>query len=170
MCADLLEVVVDHVQPHLPELKRMWLERRCSYAPLDASGVWRFREFLPSCYSDVVTMAEGNNPLVTRPENRAMVRLCAIFSFKHLGWNPTACFKDLGMTVGMTEAVYIGAKSVACASTGNTSGSLAAYAARAGLTAKVYLACGTGLAKQAGAGPRLWSGSSAGGRQLRLGA
>src|SRR5208283_4012881 len=62
--------------------------------------------------------------------------------FKHLGWNPTACFKDLGMTVGMTEAVFVGAKAVACASTGNTAASLAAYAARAGLAAKVYLPSG----------------------------
>jgi len=63
-------------------------------------------------------------------------------TFKHLGWNPTACFKDLGMTVGVTEAVFVGAKSVSCASTGNTAASLAAYAARAGLTAKVYLPAG----------------------------
>src|SRR5664279_4289518 len=61
VCADLLEVVVDSVANTPAELKRMWLERRCSYAPLDASGVWRFREFLPNCYSDVVTMSEGNN-------------------------------------------------------------------------------------------------------------
>ena len=141
VCADLLEVVVDRVANTPAELKRMWLERRSSYAPLDASGVWRFREFLPSCYSDVVTMAEGNNPLV---RGQKTARWCGVrnLNFKHLGWNPTACFKDLGMTVGMTEAVYVGAKSVGCASTGNTSGSLAAYAARAGLTAKVYLPAG----------------------------
>ncbi len=86
-------------------------------------------------------MSEGNNPLVRgrRTAEWAGVRN---LHFKHLGWNPTACFKDLGMTVGMTEAVYVGAKSVACASTGNTSGSLAAYAARAGLAAKVYLPAG----------------------------
>jgi threonine synthase len=62
--------------------------------------------------------------------------------FKHLGWNPTGCFKDLGMTVGMTEAKFVGAKIVACASTGNTSASLAAYAARAALSAQVYLPSG----------------------------
>ena len=56
--------------------------------------------------------------------------------------NPTGCFKDLGMTVGMTEAVHIGAKIVACASTGNTAASLAAYAARAGLIGRVYLPAG----------------------------
>jgi threonine synthase len=62
--------------------------------------------------------------------------------FKHLGWNPTACFKDLGMTTAVTEAKIIGAKSVGCASTGNTSASMAAYATRAGLKAKVYLPAG----------------------------
>jgi threonine synthase len=62
--------------------------------------------------------------------------------FKHLGWNPTGCFKDLGMTTGMTEARHLGAKVVACASTGNTAASLAAYAARAGLVGRVYLPAG----------------------------
>ncbi|MGH9583369.1 MAG: threonine synthase, partial [Bryobacteraceae bacterium] len=62
--------------------------------------------------------------------------------FKHLGWNPTGCFKDLGMTVGITEAKHVGAKTVACASTGNTAASLAAYAARAGMVCRVYLPAG----------------------------
>jgi threonine synthase len=86
-------------------------------------------------------MGEGNNPLV---EGRKTARWAGLrnLRFKHLGWNPTACFKDLGMTVGVTEAVFVGAKVVGCASTGNTSGSLAAYAARAGLRAKVYLPAG----------------------------
>jgi threonine synthase len=59
--------------------------------------------------------------------------------FKHLGWNPTGSFKDLGMTVAVTEARARGAKVVACASTGNTAASMAAYAARAGIKARVYL-------------------------------
>src|SRR5207247_9042627 len=59
--------------------------------------------------------------------------------FKHLGWNPTGSFKDGGMTVGMTEARHSGAARVACASTGNTAASMAAYAARAGLVARAYL-------------------------------
>ena len=141
VCADLLEVVIDTVAQTPADLKRMWLERRCSYAPLDASGVWRFREFLPDGYSEIVTMAEGNNPLV---KGHRTAEWCGVrdLRFKHLGWNPTACFKDLGMTVGMTEAVYVGATAVGCASTGNTAASLAAYAARAGLTAKVYLPAG----------------------------
>ncbi len=119
----------------------MWLQRRSSYAPLDASGVWRFREFLPGGYSEIVTLAEGNTPLVRAQRTAEWAGLRGL-NFKHLGWNPTGCFKDLGMTVGVTEARFIGAKAVGCASTGNTAASLAAYAARAGLTAKVYLPAG----------------------------
>ncbi len=140
-CADLLEVAVDSVATAPGDLKRMWLQRRSSYAPLDASGVWRFREFLPGGYSEIVTMAEGNTPLV-RGKRAAEWAGVRHLSFKHLGWNPTGCFKDLGMTVGVTEARFVGAKAVGCASTGNTAASLAAYAARAGLTAKVYLPAG----------------------------
>ena len=100
-----------------------------------------FCEFLPDGYSEIVTMAEGNNPLV---KGHRTAQWCGMrdLRFKHLGWNPTACFKDLGMTTGMTEAVYVGATAVGCASTGNTAASLAAYAARAGLTARVYLPTG----------------------------
>ncbi len=140
-CAELLEVVVDPPASSPAELKRTWLERRCSYDPRDLSGVWRFREFLPNGYSEIVTLGEGNCPLI---EGRRTAQWAGLrnLRFKHLGWNPTACFKDLGMTVGVTEAVHVGAKVVSCASTGNTSGSLAAYAARAGLYARVYLPAG----------------------------
>jgi threonine synthase len=68
--------------------------------------------------------------------------------FKHLGWNPTGSFKDLGMTAGMTEAKFAGATAVACASTGNTAASLAAYAARAGVAGRVYLPAGQASANK----------------------
>ncbi len=140
-CAELLEVVIDLIACAPEDLKRLWLERRTSYHPQDASGVWRFREFLPNGYREIVTLGEGNTPLV---EGRRTAEWAGVrnLRFKHLGWNPTACFKDLGMTVGVTEALHVGAKAVACASTGNTAASLAAYAARAGLSAKVYLPAG----------------------------
>jgi threonine synthase len=141
VCGELLEVVVDPITANPAELKHTWLQRKCSYDPRDLSGVWRFRECLPGGYFEIVTMGEGNSPLI---EGRKTARWAGLrnLRFKHLGWNPTACFKDLGMTVGVTEAVFVGAKIVGCASTGNTSGSLAAYAARAGLRAKVYLPAG----------------------------
>jgi len=141
ICGELLEVVVPAPSAAPADLKRTWRERKCSYDPRDVSGVWRFREFLPDSYGEVVTLGEGNCPLVEGRKTADWAGLRNL-RFKHLGWNPTACFKDLGMTVGVTEALFLGARVVGCASTGNTSGSLAAYAARAGLRAKVYLPAG----------------------------
>jgi threonine synthase len=141
-CGGLLELRIDSVPYSAEQLRSIWLQRRCSHDPRDVSGVWRYREFLPDYPpAAVVTMGEGNVPLV-RAQKTASYADVTHLSFKHLGWNPTACFKDLGMTVGMTEAKFVGAKVVACASTGNTSGALAAYAARAGLAARVYLPAG----------------------------
>jgi threonine synthase len=141
-CGELLEVDLDLASVDAPALKALWSERKKSRDPRDISGVWRYREFLPDYpASDVVTLGEGNTPLV-RGHRTAEWAGVADLQFKHLGWNPTGCFKDLGMTVGMTEAVHTGASVVACASTGNTAASLAAYAARAGLTGRVYLPAG----------------------------
>ncbi|HZS55600.1 MAG TPA: threonine synthase, partial [Bryobacteraceae bacterium] len=148
-CGDLLEVVIDAPRWDAADLKKIWRERRSACCPLDCSGVWRFREFLPFDYadSDVVTLFEGNVPVVRgkRTADWAGVR---DLSFKHLGWNPTGSFKDLGMTAAMTEAKFTGAKTVACASTGNTAASLAAYAARGGMTARVYLPAGQASANK----------------------
>ncbi len=141
-CNDLLEVAVELDRPDAGSLKRVWRERRTSYDPRDVSGVWRFREFLPDYPAGaVVTLSEGNVPLVRGQKSAAWAGVRELW-FKHLGWNPTGSFKDLGMTAGITEAKFIGAKIVACASTGNTAASLAAYAARAGVSARVYLPAG----------------------------
>jgi threonine synthase len=142
-CGDLLEVVIDPPQEDPVALKTRWLQRRMSYETRDSSGVWRFREFLPDCYGPdgVITLCEGNVPVVRAQKSAAWVGLDHL-SFKHLGWNPTGSFKDLGMTAGITEAKFVGAKAVACASTGNTAASLAAYAARAGVVGRVYLPTG----------------------------
>lgn len=148
-CGDLLEVAIEPQQAAPADLKRRWLARRTSYEASDASGVWRFREFLPDCYAthEIVTLREGNVPLV-RGQKTAQWAGVKDLWFKHLGWNPTGSFKDLGMTAGMTEAKFAGAKTVACASTGNTAASLAAYAARAGLTGRVYLPAGQASANK----------------------
>jgi threonine synthase len=142
-CGDLLEVVVGEAKASPTDLKQRWLDRRRSFAPADRSGVWRFRDFLPNADvgERIVTLGEGNVPLVKGRKTADWVGLSDL-RFKHLGWNPTACFKDLGMTTAVTEASIAGAKAVGCASTGNTSASMAAYAARAGLKAKVYLPAG----------------------------
>lgn len=107
--------------------------RRASREPVDASGVWRFREAVLSVADDdIVTHPEGSTRLYERE---------GIF-FKHEGENPTASFKDRGMTVAVTQAKRVGATAIACASTGNTSASLAAYAAQAGLRAIVFVPSG----------------------------
>ncbi len=101
--------------------------------PLDQSGVWRFREAL----IDVDPAA-----VVTHPEGATRLYERNGIWFKHEGENPTGSFKDRGMTVAVTQAVRLGARAVACASTGNTSASLAAYAAQAGLRAVVFVPSG----------------------------
>lgn len=142
-CGELLEIGVLQVDGEPSQVKRRWLERRMSSDPRDRSGVWRFREFLPGPYAaeETITLAEGNVPLVKAQRAAGWAGVRHLW-FKHLGWNPTGCFKDLGMTVGITEAKHVGAKAVACASTGNTAASLAAYAARAGMVCRVYLPAG----------------------------
>jgi threonine synthase len=138
-CGDLLELRANGFRPDPERLRTIWRERRLSNIPADRSGVWRFREFLPQFLDEsIVTLGEGNTPLLAAARAAEYAGLPRL-QFKHLGWNPTGSFKDLGMTVGVTEARRRGAKTVACASTGNTSASMAAYAARAGMTARVYL-------------------------------
>lgn len=138
-CGDLLEMSSNGFRPDPARLRALWRERRLSNAPADRSGVWRFREFLPQYLDEsIVTLGEGNTPLLAGAKTAEYAGLARL-QFKHLGWNPTGSFKDLGMTVGVTEALRRGAKIVACASTGNTAASMAAYAARAGMTARVYL-------------------------------
>ncbi|HEX7149965.1 MAG TPA: threonine synthase [Thermoanaerobaculia bacterium] len=125
----------------LLEVQRMTLldrdsfdDRLTSRSAIDRSGVWRFREGVMSDVEDhkIVTHPEGATRLYERE---------GIF-FKHEGENPTGSFKDRGMTVAVTQAVRVGAKAIACASTGNTSASLAAYAAQAGLRAIVFVPSG----------------------------
>jgi threonine synthase len=97
-----------------------------------------YREFLPvSDATPVVTLQEGNTPLLPAP--RLSDRLGAEVHLKYEGLNPTGSFKDRGMTMAISKAVEEGAKAVICASTGNTSASAAAYAARAGLTCAVLI-------------------------------
>lgn len=88
--------------------------------------------------SVAVTHPEGNTPLIVRSALSQWADLDDLM-LKHEGHNPTGSFKDRGMTVGVTQAKRIGARAVACASTGNTSASLAAYAAQAGLPALVFV-------------------------------
>ncbi len=108
---------------------------------LARSGVWRYRPLLPAIpEAAIVSRGEGNTPLYVDDRLSAYAGLGAgQFGVKHEGANPTGSFKDRGMTVGVSHAVAVGAKVVACASTGNTSASLASYAAAAGLPAMVLV-------------------------------
>ncbi len=146
-CGDLFEVEYPgwsqrggHDRPNPGALKWLWRERRCSGEPLDESGVWRFRELLPilDSFGNAVSLREGNTPLYHLPRAAKALGIDRIFA-KHQGMNPTGSFKDTGMTAALSVARERGFEWVACASTGNTSAAMAAYAARAGLRALVLI-------------------------------
>ncbi len=103
-------------------------------------SVWRYREILPVS-GEPVTLQEGGTPLYHLKKIGKDLGLPELYA-KHEGMNPTGSFKDRGMTVGVSMALELGMKSVACASTGNTSASLAAYAAKAGVPCVVLLPAG----------------------------
>lgn len=103
------------------------------------SGVWRYQALLPRLpESSIVSRAEGRTPIYWDERLAAFAGL-RILGLKHEGHNPTASFKDRGMTVGVSHAKAVGARVVACASTGNTSASLASYAAAGGLQGLVII-------------------------------
>ena len=139
-CGGLLEACYDFQALEAGDLRRLWRERRLSDAPLDASGVWRYRELFPFLddYSGVVTLREGNTPLLDAPIAAAYGGLDKL-QFKHQGYNPSGSFKDNGMTAGVAQALRLGMRMVACVSTGNTSASMAAYAAAGGLKAVIFI-------------------------------
>lgn len=126
------------------ELDLQYISERLDREALERKplNVWRYRQFLPIVdESKIVTLQEGGTPLYRcrRLEEKLGI---AEFYVKYEGANPTGSFKDRGMTVGVTKALEFGVKTVACASTGNTSASLAAYAAKAGLKCLVILPSG----------------------------
>ncbi|MGK2858866.1 MAG: threonine synthase, partial [Thermoanaerobaculia bacterium] len=140
-CGGLL--AVERVAGWAGQLSRAHFDSRLtSRRAVDRSGVWRFREAVLSCAErEIVTHPEGATRLYESAPLAEYAGIDAI-RFKHEGENPTGSFKDRGMTVATTQAVRTGARAVACASTGNTSASLAAYASRAGLRAIVFVPAG----------------------------
>jgi threonine synthase len=103
----------------------------------------RYREFLPvSPATPIISLGEGSTPLIYSPRLSERVgRGCEVF-VKNEGVNPTGSFKDRGMTVAVSKAMERGTTALICASTGNTSASAAAYAARAGISCVVILPAG----------------------------
>ena len=146
-CGDLFEVEYPgwdqrkgNDRPNAGALKWLWRERRCSSEPLDHSGVWRFRELLPILenFGNAMTLQEGNTPLYPLLRASKALGIDQLYA-KHQGMNPTGSFKDTGMTAALSVAKERGFEWVACASTGNTSAAMAAYAARAGLRSIVFI-------------------------------
>ncbi len=145
-CGDLFEVVYPAWNqdggwlPNPSALRWRWQERRLSHAVLDRSGVWRFRDLLPVLRDETkaVSLGEGNTPLYALTGTQTRLGLADVRA-KHQGMNPTGSFKDAGMTVALSVARELGFQWVACASTGNTSAAMAAYAARAGMRSLVLI-------------------------------
>ena len=141
-CHDLLEITYPQwlaEKPDSEQLKASWRNRRVSSSTVDLSGVWRFRDLLPAVDTrEVVSLREGNTPLYHLPRCARIAGVPQLFA-KHQGMNPTGSFKDAGMTVAATFARRAGFRWVACASTGNTSASMAAYAARGGMRSLVLV-------------------------------
>jgi threonine synthase len=141
-CGDLLEISYPQWKEKKADaesLKSLWSHRKLSPAAIDLSGVWRFRELLPAIKDEqAITLREGNTPLYELPKCARIAGVPRLYA-KHQGMNPTGSFKDTGMTVAATFARHTGFRWVACASTGNTSASMAAYAARGGLRGLVLV-------------------------------
>jgi threonine synthase len=146
-CGDLFEVDYPgwaqrqaQTRPNPGALKWLWRERRCSGETIDRSGVWRFRELLPILdnFGNAVTLQEGNTPLYPLTRAGKALGLDQLYA-KHQGMNPSGSFKDTGMTAALSVARERGFEWVACASTGNTSAAMAAYAARAGMRSLVLI-------------------------------
>jgi threonine synthase len=144
-CAELLDIRYNwhkiEVPDELSKFAKRWANRT---RPLDFSGVWRFRELLPFCQDEYkVTIGEGQTILQQNDavgEYADMQAGCLYLQYE--GLNPSGSFKDNGMAAAFSHAKMVGAKSCACASTGNTSASMALYAHSCGLKATVFIGSG----------------------------
>ena len=133
-CRDLLEIRYDYERLGSQIDTRLWRSRSFS--------VWRYRELIPISHDmKTVTLGEGGTGL-HKSENLANDLKLNRLRVKFEGENPTGSFKDRGMTVAVSKALETQARMVVCASTGNTSASLSAYAARAGLRCVVLIPTG----------------------------
>jgi len=144
-CGDLLDAQYDWdkvpVPRKLSEFGKRWATRD---RRLDFSGVWRFRELLDFCPDEhKVTIGEGQTIL---QQNRQIAEHLGmkpdVLHLQYEGLNPSGSFKDNGMTAAFSHAMMVGATSCACASTGNTSASVALYAHSCGLKCTVFIGSG----------------------------
>ncbi|MYE27329.1 MAG: threonine synthase [Chloroflexi bacterium] len=139
-CGGLLDVRHDFGDPSIAISPSLFDERLGTFAAPYNSGVWRFKELVYPGVDDgaIVTRMEGNTNLYELPRVASYAGVDSLF-LKHEGENPTGSFKDRGMTTGVTQARILGMERVACASTGNTSASMASYAARADMQGIIFL-------------------------------
>jgi threonine synthase len=137
-CGDVVELVYEWPSLDPGHLKSVWRDRRVSSGALDQSGVWRFREVLPLLNDEPITLREGNTPVYKMHSCARVAGVDDLYA-KHQGLNPTGSFKDTGMTVAASFAREAKFGWVACASTGNTSASMAAYAARGSMRSLVLI-------------------------------
>ncbi len=146
-CGDLIDVVYRwdrlDVPSRLSDFDTKWQSR---HDPLNFSGVWRFRELLPFAPSEtIVTIGEGQTLLQRADTLAGYVGLTpGRFHLQYEGMNPSGSFKDNGMTAAFTHARMIGARRVACASTGNTSAALAVYCSATTYDFKAIIFVGSG--------------------------
>ena len=144
-CGELLDIEYDWSKANPPatlrHFQQRWQNRRF---PLDYSGVWRFRDLLPFCADAMVcTIGEGQTFLQNAVcLGRQLGMWPGQLWLQYEGMNPSGSFKDNGMTAAFTHARMVGARRVACASTGNTSASLALYAAQNGFQGIVFIGTG----------------------------
>ena len=144
-CGELLDIDYDWSKAELPKTLRdfqaRWQNRRF---PLDYSGVWRFRELLPFAADAMVcTIGEGQTFLQNAVcLGQKLGMWPGQLWLQYEGMNPSGSFKDNGMTAAFTHARIVGAKRVACASTGNTSASVALYASLNGFQGIVFIGSG----------------------------
>lgn len=119
-CGGLLEIIIEPPKDF-------------SLSKLKGRGVWRYKDLIPGYYKSIISINEGNTPLIKSTNINKQLY------FKFEGLNPTGSFKDRGMTVAVSSAVSLNYKTVIAASTGNTAASAAAYAARAGIKSFIVL-------------------------------
>jgi threonine synthase len=148
-CGSLLDVNYDWSRlphPTWEVFEHRWMTKgEHIKGALDFSGVWRFRELLPffRSHSDIATIGEGRTNLQNARKLAQIVGLPrGGLHLQYEGLNPTGSFKDNGMTAAFTHARMVGAKRVACASTGNTSASLAMFADMSGMAGIVFIGSG----------------------------
>ncbi len=144
-CGELLDVIYDWdripVPKRLSDFGKRWASRDNR---LDFSGVWRFRELLDFCADEnKVTIGEGQTILQQNDDlGRQLGMKPGRLFLQYEGLNPSGSFKDNGMTAAFSHAGFVGAKSSACASTGNTSASMTLYAHSCGMKCTVFIGSG----------------------------